>query len=60
MTTPKTHTYRTTVTWTGNKGTGTSGYRDYGREHEIAAAGKPTIAGSSDPAFRGDAARWNP
>lgn len=56
----KSHTYRTTVTWTGNRGTGTSGYRDYGREHEIAAGTKPTIAGSADPAFRGDAARWNP
>lgn len=56
----KSHTYRTTVTWTGNRGTGTSGYRDYGREHEIAAGAKPMIPGSSDPAFRGDAARWNP
>lgn len=56
----KTHTYRTTVTWTGNTGSGTSGYRDYGREHEITAGAKPTIVGSSDPAFRGDAARWNP
>jgi organic hydroperoxide reductase OsmC/OhrA len=55
-----THTYRTTVTWTGNKGTGTSGYRDYGREHDIQTGAKPVIPGSSDPAFRGDAARWNP
>jgi len=60
MPTAKTHTYRAVVTWTGNRGTGTSGYRDYGREHEIAAGGKPVIAGSSDPAFRGDASRWNP
>lgn len=56
----KTHTYRTTVTWTGNTGTGTSGYRDYARAHDIAAPGKSPIAGSSDPAFRGDATRWNP
>ena len=60
MAAPKTHSYRTTVTWTGNTGSGTLSYREYGREHEIAAAGKPMIAGSSDPAFRGDAARWNP
>jgi organic hydroperoxide reductase OsmC/OhrA len=46
--------------WTGNRGVGTRGYRDYGRDHEIVAAGKPAIPGSSDPAFRGDAARWNP
>ncbi|RSN02660.1 peroxiredoxin [Nonomuraea sp. WAC 01424] len=54
------HTYNTTVTWTGNQGTGTSGYRDYSRAHDLAAEGPPVIAGSSDPAFRGDPARWNP
>ena len=54
------HHYRLAVEWTGNRGTGTSGYRDYERSHVIRAAGKPDIAGSSDPAFRGDAARWNP
>jgi organic hydroperoxide reductase OsmC/OhrA len=48
------------VQWTGNKGTGTSGYRDYGRDHTIRSGTKPDIPGSSDPAFRGDAARWNP
>ncbi|MGI4861672.1 MAG: OsmC family protein [Janthinobacterium lividum] len=46
--------------WTGNQGSGTSGYRQYGRDHVIRAAGKPDVPGSSDPAFRGDAARWNP
>ena len=58
--TGKTHEYAVAVTWTGNRGTGTSGYRDYARDHEIAAPGKPAIPGSSDPAFRGDPARWNP
>ena len=56
----KLHRYETTVTWTGNTGTGTSGYRNYERAHEVAVDGKPPIPGSSDPAFRGDAARWNP
>jgi organic hydroperoxide reductase OsmC/OhrA len=56
----KTHRYTTRVTWTGNRGTGTSDYRAYDRDHEIAAGDKPVIPGSSDPAFRGDAARWNP
>ncbi|PZU86661.1 MAG: peroxiredoxin [Shinella sp.] len=56
----KQHEYRVTVTWQGNMGTGTSGYRDYGRDHVISADGKPDISGSSDPAFRGDVARWNP
>jgi len=54
------HHYAVTVQWTGSKGTGTSGYRDYERAHEIAAEGKPAIAASSDPAFRGDRMRWNP
>ena len=48
------------VDWTGNQGTGTSAYRAYSRAHEISAPGKTAIAGSSDPVFRGDAARWNP
>jgi organic hydroperoxide reductase OsmC/OhrA len=56
----KTHTYRTEVVWTGNLGVGTRGYRDYGRDHEVRGEAKPTIAGSADPGFRGDAARWNP
>ncbi|HLY56474.1 MAG TPA: OsmC family protein, partial [Stellaceae bacterium] len=54
------HRYRTTVRWTGNLGTGTASYRGYARAHEIEAPGKPAIPGSSDPAFRGDPARWNP
>src|SRR3954452_6113677 len=54
------HHYAADVEWTGNQGTGTSGYRVYGRDHSITAGTKPVILGSSDPAFRGDAARWNP
>ena len=54
------HQYEVTVSWTGNRGTGTSGYRHYGRDHEVSAEGRPLILGSSDPAFRGDPARWNP
>ncbi len=54
------HKYRITVQWTGNKGSGTSGYREYGRDHLIRAGAKPEIPGSSDAAFLGDAARWNP
>ena len=56
----KQHHYRVTVTWTGNRGEGTRTYSAYGRDHVIEAAGKPAISGSSDPAFRGDSARWNP
>jgi organic hydroperoxide reductase OsmC/OhrA len=56
----KTHSYRLSVRWTGNRGSGTSGYRYYGRDHAIGAGGKPEIAGSSDPAFRGDPSRYSP
>jgi organic hydroperoxide reductase OsmC/OhrA len=56
----KVHRYDARTSWTGNRGAGTSGYRAYSRDHEIAADGKPPIAGSSDRAFRGDPARWNP
>ncbi|MDU9392028.1 OsmC family protein [Pseudomonas sp. zfem002] len=56
----KSHHYAVTVTWTGNQGSGTASYRGYSRDHLIQAEGKPAIEGSSDPAFRGDPARWNP
>ena len=56
----KDHHYATSLRWTGNRGTGTSGYRDYDRSYNLASEGKLTLAGSSDPTFRGDAAKWNP
>jgi organic hydroperoxide reductase OsmC/OhrA len=54
------HQYTPTVMWTGNRGTGTSAYTAYSRDHVISVAGRPDIPGSSDPAFRGDASRHNP
>ena len=55
------HTYKVKVKWTGNTGTGTSGYSDYRRAHVISAAEKEEpIKGSSDTAFRGDPTRYNP
>lgn len=54
------HTYALALQWTGDRGTGTSDYGAYARDHELSAVGKPTIVGSSDTAFRGDATRWNP
>lgn len=57
----KTHHYAVIVKWTGNTGSGTSGYRGYERQHEIfTEMEKPVIPGSSDPSFRGDPSRWNP
>ncbi len=56
----KEHTYSIRTNWTGNTGEGTASYRGYKRDHEISVPGKISIPGSSDPAFRGDAARYNP
>lgn len=56
----RTHSYEAEVIWTGNQGSGTSGYKAYSRDHVIRAGSKPEIPGSSDPAFRGDPARYNP
>ena len=54
------HHYALRIEWTGNRGTGTSDYRAYGRDHVVHVSGKPSIEGSSDRAFHGDAERWNP
>ncbi len=54
------HHYRVDVEWTGNRGSGTDGYRNYDRDHVIRIDGKPVIDASADPTFHGDAARHNP
>ncbi len=56
----KQHHYSLSINWTGNRGTGTSGYRDYGREHRLSFPGKTDLLLSSDPAFQGDATKYNP
>lgn len=54
------HRYRLHTTWTGNRGHGTTGYREYDRSATIAIDGKPTVHASSDKPFRGDPSKWNP
>lgn len=54
------HMYKATIQWTGNLGTGTDHYKNYERDHQIFIENKPTLLGSSDPAFRGDKTRHNP
>lgn len=54
------HAYTATITWTGAGETGTTSYTAYSRDHVVSVEGKPDILASSDPAFRGDAARHNP
>ena len=55
------HHYKTSIVWTGNTGTGTSSYREYGRSYDLTSPGNDLlIAGSADATFRGEAAKWNP
>ena len=54
------HHYALDLAWLGNRGTGTSGYRDYGRQNVLVAEGPPPILASADKPFRGDPDRWNP
>jgi organic hydroperoxide reductase OsmC/OhrA len=55
------HHYAVSLEWTGNRGTGTSAYRAYGRDHVVSVEGKKhDIQGSSDRVFFGDRDRWNP
>jgi organic hydroperoxide reductase OsmC/OhrA len=56
----KRHRYETSVHWSAGDGPGTTNYRSYARAHTIGAEGKLPIAASADPAFRGDATRYNP
>lgn len=56
----KTHQYTVDLLWTGNSGEGTTRYTGYERSYTLHVPGKPDIAGSSDPVFRGDAGRHNP
>ena len=54
------HRYAVALNWTGNRGSGTSTYRAYGRDHVVSAAGLPDLPGTADPTFHGDRDRWNP
>ncbi|RZL17567.1 MAG: OsmC family peroxiredoxin [Pedobacter sp.] len=56
----KEHQYRSLLTWTGNKGSGTMDYRSYDRDFIVSFKGKKDIAGSSDSAFMGDMSKYNP
>jgi len=56
----KQHTYSSLVRWTGNTGTGTSGYRDYTRDWDVALPGKPVISCSNDPLLGGNPGKMNP
>lgn len=54
------HRYNLQLKWTGNRGTGTSHYRAYDRNHVVSFSGKPDLQASADPTFRGDPLKYNP
>lgn len=56
----KEHQYKTALTWTGNKGSGTMDYRSYDRNYVISIDHKADLSGSSDSAFLGDKTKHNP
>lgn len=60
MSAAKQHYYTTTIKWTGNKGTGTSRYDAYERNHTLSIANKQDLLCSSDTPFRGDGTKHNP
>ncbi len=54
------HHYRAILEWTGAAAGPTRDYASFSRAFAARIAGKPTLAGSSDPAFKGDPAALNP
>jgi len=56
----KSHEFHATLQWTGAAQGPITDYRSYSRDYRIEIAGKPSLEGSADPAFRGDSARHNP
>lgn len=52
--------YTVVLDWDGNLGEGTATYTSYSRAYRISVTGKPALAGSADPAYRGEADRHNP
>ena len=54
------HFYRQTLTWIGAKQGPAESYLTYSRDFEAEYDGKPSIQGSADPSYRGDASRLNP
>jgi len=54
------HVYEANITWTGNRGQGTSTYTGYGRDYLARAVEKPDLLMSADEAFLGNPAKHNP
>jgi organic hydroperoxide reductase OsmC/OhrA len=57
---PREHHYQANLVWTGAEHGTTDSYQSYSREFTARIDGKPTLVGSADPTFRGDAEHHNP
>ena len=55
-----THSYETTLVWTGALKGRTTDYESYSREYEVQAGAKAPLRGSADVTFRGEASLYNP
>lgn len=56
----KLHDFPNKIIWTGNRGSGTSAYRDYDRTWDMALEGKEVLSCSNDPLLGGDPSKYNP
>ncbi|WP_315763702.1 OsmC family protein [Sphingomonas sp. Y38-1Y] len=56
----KSHDFTAAIEWTGSRGYGTTGYRDYDRSWRVTTPGKPPVDCSNEPALGGDPALHNP
>ena len=56
----KEHHYKLLTKWQGNKGSGTSGLRDYDRSHTVSIANKPDLYLTTDNPAVGDKTKLNP
>lgn len=54
------HHFAARLVWTGAAQGPTKDYETYSREYRIEIEGKPALAGSADPTFRGDPGKHNP
>lgn len=52
--------YEAHLVWTGNPGCGTIDYTSYDRDYRLSVGGKPSLTGSANQLFRGDAAKHDP
>jgi organic hydroperoxide reductase OsmC/OhrA len=60
MSDDKKHRYDARIVWSAGTDGAPKSFDTFSRTHRIEIAGKPTIAGTSDPAFRGDPTLHNP